>query len=91
MLTRTRPYTRKIVLTPTADTPIHDVGNAILALVDIEYGSHGFLRRYSREDATAMQASGDAGFAYEEPLLWLSPVPGPASRSTPTACFAPRR
>jgi len=74
ILTRTRPYTRLIELQLAAGTPIHDMSNSIIALVDVEFPSFGFLKRFSREDITRMQASGDPGFAYEEPLLWVSPV-----------------
>jgi len=74
ILSRTRPYTRLIELTLTASTPIHDMSNSIIALVDVEFPGFGFLKRFSREDITKMQDSGDPGFAYEEPLLWVSPV-----------------
>jgi len=74
ILTRTRPYTRLIQLQLTAATPIHDMSNAIISLVDLQGPDGSFLKRFSREDITKMQASGSAGFAYEEPLLWVSPV-----------------
>lgn len=75
VLTRTRPYTRQIDLVLTADTPIHDMSSEILALVDVEAPGYGFLDRYTREDITRRQASVSPGFAYEEPLFWISPVP----------------
>jgi hypothetical protein len=74
VLVRTRPYTRVITLNLTAQTPVYDMSNQILALVDVEMPGHGFLKRHTREDISLMQLSGHAGFAYEEPLLWLSPV-----------------
>jgi hypothetical protein len=75
ILTRTRPYTRKIDLVLTANTPIHDMSSEILALVDVELPGTGFLKRYSREDITKAQAVSGYGYAYEEPLFWISPVP----------------
>ena len=75
ILTRTRPYTRKIDLSLTGKTAIHDMSAEILALVDVELPGHGFLKRYSREDITRAQAVAGYGFAYEEPLFWISPIP----------------
>jgi hypothetical protein len=75
ILARTRPYSRVIDLSLSANTPIHDMSNSILGLLDLEHPEHGFLMRMSREDATNAQAQGVPGFAYEEPLLWISPVP----------------
>jgi len=74
ILVRTRPYTRLISLQLTANTPIYDMSNSILALVDVEIPGQAFLKRYTREDITAIQALGGYGFAYEEPLLWISPI-----------------
>lgn len=74
ILTRTRPYTRQIQLNLTGGVAIHDMASSILALVDVEVPGQGFLRRYSREDITRMQDAGEAGFAYEEPLFWISPI-----------------
>lgn len=75
ILVRVRPYARVINLQLTADTAVHDMSNQILSLLDVEDPANGFLQRYSREDITRMQSSGDPGFAFEEPLLWISPVP----------------
>lgn len=76
VLVRTRPYTRCINLTLTANTPLHDMANQILWLLDLqEVGSWRFLERMSREDIAAAQQGGASGYAYEEPLLWISPVP----------------
>jgi hypothetical protein len=65
VLVRTRPYTRVITLNLTAQTPVYDMSNQILALVDVEMPGHGFLKRHTREDISLMQLSGHAGFAYE--------------------------
>ena len=75
VIVRTRPFTRVITLTLTADTPIHDMSTDILALLDIQDANGRFLQRMTREDITDAQASGAPGFAYEEPLLWISPIP----------------
>jgi hypothetical protein len=74
ILVRTRPYTRVIDLTLTANTPVYDMSNAILSLLDVEYPGYGFLPRFSREDVVSAQSQFVPGFAYEEPLLWISPV-----------------
>ena len=89
ILTRTRPYTRKIDLVLSADTPIHDMSSEILALVDVEAPGYGFLDRYTREDITRRQASLAPGFAYEEPLFWISPVPTKTSTITAYGIFRP--
>lgn len=74
VISRTRPYTRVINLTAQA-VPVHDMASSIIALVDVELPGYGFLRRYTRQDIVDAQASGAPGFAYEEPLFWLSPIP----------------
>ena len=89
ILTRTRPYTRKIDLVLTANTPIHDMSAEILALVDVEMPGQGFLQRYTREDITKAQAAGGYGFAYEEPLFWISPVPTTTQTITAYGIFRP--
>jgi hypothetical protein len=55
----------------------------------IEHPSFGFLMRLSREDVVAAQASGAPGFAYEEPLLWLSPVSEDATILNAYGVFRP--
>jgi len=70
---RTRAGVRAVDLHMTANTAVHDMSQQIISLLDIEDAS-GFLKRYSREDAVFMQAVGQRGYAYEEPLLWLSPM-----------------
>src|SRR5262252_4550327 len=67
ILTRTRPYTRQIQLQLSGGIAIHDMSNAILALVDVQGPDGDFLKRYTREDITKRQDSGASGFAYEEP------------------------
>jgi hypothetical protein len=75
VIVRTRPYTRVITLTLTANTAIHDMASDIISLLDIQDPNGNFLQRMTREDITNAQASNSPGFAYEEPLLWVSPVP----------------
>jgi hypothetical protein len=75
ILARTRPHTRCINLTLSASTPVHDMHNTILALLDLQaYDGGPFLERVSREDAVTAQRANEPCFAYEEPLLWVSPV-----------------
>lgn len=71
---RTRPSTRVINLTLTGGVPIHDMASTIIALLDLEIDGY-FLERYSREDISYRQAMGQTGYCYEEPLLWVSPIP----------------
>jgi hypothetical protein len=76
VLVRTRPTTRCINLNLSANTALHDMSNVILWLLDLQQpGSPLFLDRMSREDVIWAQQGGQPGFAYEEPLLWVSPVP----------------
>lgn len=89
VLTRTRPYTRCINLSLSADTPIHDMSNQILALLDLEIPEYGFLRRFSRQDITGLQKTGGYGFGYEEPLLWVSPVASTATVVKAYGVFRP--
>ena len=70
---RTRAGVRAVDLVLTPHTPVHDMSQQIISLLDIEDAS-GFLKRYSREDVSFMQVTGHRGYAYEEPLLWLSPL-----------------
>jgi len=89
ILTRTRPYTRKIDLVLTANTPIHDMSSEILALLDVELPGYGFLNRYSREDITRAQGNAGYGYAYEEPLFWISPIPTVQTTITAYGIFRP--
>jgi len=74
IVARTRPYTRVINMTTTADTQTHDLSTSqIISLLDVADG-RGFLDRYSREDIEAIQGQGGRGYCYEEPLLWISPI-----------------
>jgi hypothetical protein len=70
---RTRAGVRAVDLIISPHTRVHDMSQQIISLLDIE-DSVGFLKRYSREDASFMQVTGQRGYAYEEPLLWLSPL-----------------
>ena len=89
VIVRTRPYTRVITLTLTENTAIHDMSTDILALLDVEIPGTGFLSRFSREDITKLQASGGYGFAYEEPLLWVSPIPASQQQIKAYGIFRP--
>jgi hypothetical protein len=56
ILSRTRPYTRVINLVAAGQTPVHDMHNTILALLDLQAPNDGpFLERVSREDAVTAQ------------------------------------
>jgi hypothetical protein len=74
ILVRTRPYTRHIDLTVLANTPEHDLASLVLALVDVFDAEGNQLRRMTRGDILRAQKVGKAGFAYEEPLFWYSPI-----------------
>lgn len=89
ILARCRPNTRVIQLNVSAHTPVHDMANSVISLLDIEHPAYGFLRRLSREDAVGAQAAGSPGFAYEEPLLWLSPVSSDAMIMNAYGIFRP--
>ena len=89
ILARCRPNTRVIQLNISPHTPVHDMSNAVISLLDIEHPYYGFLMRLSREDVVAAQASGAPGFAYEEPLLWLSPVSPDAAILNAYGIFRP--
>lgn len=89
ILVRCRPYTRVINLSLTPNTAIHDMSTDILALLDLNDPDVGFLQRYSREDITKLQTSGGYGFAYEEPLLWFSPIPTVAKQVQAYGIFRP--
>ena len=91
VIARTRPYSRVINLTAQPDTPVHDMASTIIALMDIELPGYGFLRRYSRQDITDAQEAGGYGFAYEEPLLWLSPVFSEPTVIKAYGCFRPTK
>jgi len=89
LIVRTRPYTRVITLTLTGNTAIHDMSTDILALLDLQDPSGNFLQRMTREDVTKAQASGASGFAYEEPLLWVSPIPSVDTQMKAYGIFRP--
>jgi hypothetical protein len=90
ILARTRPYTRQIKLNLTGGVAIHDMSNEIIALVDVQGANGGFLDRFSREDITTAQRAGEPGFAYEEPLFWVSPVPKEDTEITAFGIFRPQ-
>src|SRR5262245_2327903 len=89
MSVRTRPYTRCINLTLTANTAVHDMATDILALLDIDHPVGGFLRRYSRSDISRRQDAALYGYAWEEPMLWISPIPSAALTVQAWGCFRP--
>jgi hypothetical protein len=90
VLTRTRPHTRCIDLHMAANTPLYDMSNQILWLLDLqEVGSWKFLDRMSREDIVYAQQYGNPGFAYEEPLLWISPLQSTATDFNAYGGFRP--
>jgi len=77
---RTRAGVRAVDLVITPNTAVHDMSQSIISLLDIE-DSAGMMQRYSREDIIFKQAVGQRGYAYEEPLLWLSPMRSEESTS----------
>jgi hypothetical protein len=87
---RTRAGVRVINLNLTANVAVHDMSTAIIALLDLEDGS-GFLDRYTREDIVTQQKASYRGYAYEEPLLWISPVPTQAKVIKAYGVFRPTR
>jgi hypothetical protein len=87
---RTRAGTRVINLKLTADTPVHDMSNVIISLLDLE-DSYGFLPRLTRQDAVTAQGRLERGYAYEEPLLWFSPVPTEEMFFKAYGVFRPQR
>jgi hypothetical protein len=71
---RTRINARVINLETTAETQTHDLSTqAIIALLGIR-DDLGDLDRYTIEDIEAIQSRGGRGYAYREPMLWISPT-----------------
>ena len=91
VIARTRPYARVINMTAIAGTKVHDLASTVIALMDVELPGYGFLRRYSRQDIADAQAAAGYGFAYEEPLLWISPVFSKNTVIRTYGCFRPTR
>lgn len=87
---RTRAGTRVINLNLTGGVAVHDMSTSIIALLDLEDGS-GFLDRYAREDIARHQANSSRGYAYSEPLLWISPVPSEDKTIRAYGVFRPQR
>ena len=74
IVARTRPGARIINMTTTPDTQTHDMSTfSIISLLDLA-DEHGYLDRYTREDIEKIQGTGGRGYAWEEPLLWISPI-----------------
>ena len=64
---------------------MHDMSQRDHSLLDIA-DAHGMLDRFTREDIERIQRHGGSGYAYEEPMLWISPVSSETgTRSRPTA------
>jgi len=87
---RTRAGMRVINLNLTAGVAVHDMSTSIIALLDLE-DSAGFLDRYAREDIARHQRDNLRGYAYAEPLLWISPVPTAAMTIKAYGVFRPSR
>jgi len=87
---RTRAGTRVINLKLTADTAVHDMSTVIISLLDLE-DSQGFMPRLTREDAVRAQKNFTRGYAYEEPLLWFSPIPTEDMFFKAYGVFRPKR
>ena len=74
VLTRTRAGARIINLIASANTPVHDMSQQVIALFGLASPSGVSLDRLSVEDIGIAQAGGARGYAYKEPMLWISPV-----------------
>jgi len=74
ILSRCRPSNQRLNLGLKAGVVVHTLDPVVIALKDILWTDGTFLQRLSREDAMAAQRSGGRGFAYTEPLLWVSPI-----------------
>jgi len=71
---QTRTGARVINMTTTADTQTHDLSvGAIIALLGV-MDSRGTLDRFTIEDIEIAQARGQRGYAWREPMLWISPL-----------------
>ena len=74
IVARTRAGARVINMQTTADTKTHDLSvGSIIALFDIS-DDYGVLDRLSREDIEIAQERGQRGYAWREPMLWISPL-----------------
>jgi hypothetical protein len=74
IVARTRTGARVINMMTTADTVTHDMSTmSIIALLKLS-DSHGDLDRYSMEDIERIQQHGGRGYAWKEPMLWISPL-----------------
>ena len=73
-----------MVTTPNTSDARHVAGDHLaLDLAD----SHGVLDRFSREDIERIQRHGGRGYAYEEPMLWISPVSSEDGDSSRLRCL----
>jgi hypothetical protein len=72
---RTHAGARIINMTTTPDTITHDMSTlSIISLLDLADANGNYLDRYTREDIEALQRQGVRGYAWTEPMLWVSPV-----------------
>jgi hypothetical protein len=76
ILAMTRPNMRVIDMTLQPNTPVHDMSQTVIALNDLSTIDGMFLDRFTREDITVMQkmSPGTWGYAWDEPLLFVSPL-----------------
>jgi hypothetical protein len=90
ILSRTRPHTRCINLSLSANVAAHDMSNAIIAIKDLFLpGRDTALPSLSREDVLLAQRSGSHGFSYDEPMLWISPIPSQITELKAYGVFRP--
>jgi len=74
IVARTRVGARVINMQTTADTVTHDMSTmSIISLLKLA-DSRGDLDRYTMEDIEAIQQHGGRGYAWKEPMLWISPL-----------------
>lgn len=90
ILSRTRPHTRCINLLLSGGVAAHDMSGQIIAIKDLFLpGSTSALTPLSREDVLLAQDTGVRGFAYDEPMLWISPIPSEPTEIKAYGVFRP--
>jgi hypothetical protein len=74
VVARTRAGARVINMTTTANTVTHDMSTmSIIALLKLADDT-GDLDRYTMDDIERIQERGERGYAWKEPMLWISPL-----------------
>jgi len=74
IVARTRTGARVINMMTTADTVTHDMSVlSIISLLKLA-DQHGDLDRYTMDDIERIQQQGGRGYAWKEPMLWISPL-----------------